>query len=136
MQKFLGYLNFIRNLLPSKVLDLTTVLTPLTSATTQFKWNNEHEQAFNMINQLLHSSISYAEPQTDNSIKIIYSDASDKLLGGILFSYNIEYFENDPPIDLLDVEYTYNDHLDFYSINCKTFASSKKEYSQFKNFIH
>ena len=136
VQKFLGYINFIRHLLPLKVLDLTTVLTPLTSTTAQFKWNTEHEQAFNMINQLLHSSISYAEPQTDNSIKIIYSDASDKLLGGILFSYNIDYFENDPPIDLLDIEYMYKDHLNSYNIKCKTFLSSKKEFSQFKNFIH
>ena len=136
VQKYLGYITFIRHLLPLKVLDLTTVLTPLTSATTQFKWNTEHEQAFNMINQLLHSSISYAESQSDNSIKIIYSDASDKLLGGILFSYNIDYFESEPPNDLLDIEYTYKDHLEFYNINCKKFKSSKKECSHFKNFIH
>ena len=136
VQKYLGYITFIRHLLPLKILDPTTVLTPLTSATTQFKWNIEHEQAFNMINQLWHSSISYTESQSDNSIKIIYSDASDKLLGGILFSYNIDYFEKDPPNDLLDIEYTYKDHLEFCNINCKKFISSKKECSQFKNFIH
>ena len=34
-------------------MDLTTIFTPLTSTTTQFKWNNEHEKAFYMINELL-----------------------------------------------------------------------------------
>ena len=136
VQKYLGYLNFIRHLLPLKVLDLTTVLTPLTSSVNQFKWTMEHEKAFNMINEILHSNISFAEPQSDNGIKIIYSDASDKLLGGILFCYNIDYFEHNPPNDLVDIESTYKDHVDFYKINCKQFVCGKPNLSHFKNFIH
>ena len=136
VQQYLGYLTFIRHLLPLKVMELTTTLTPLTSALTPFKWNDEHENAFNKINELLDSSISYAEPQSENSIKIIYSDASEKLLGGILFCYNIDFFEQDPPINLLSIGQAYKPHTEFYKIECKKFASSKTEMSQFKNFIH
>ena len=136
IQQYLGYLTFIRHLLPLKIMDLTTVLTPLTSAVTPFKWTNEHEKAFTMINELLNSSIAYAEPLKENAIKIIYSDASEKLMGGILFSYDIDYFENEAPMDLLDIEKAYIDHISFYNIECKKVVSSKHELSQFKNFIH
>ena len=37
LQKFLGYLTFFRTLVPLKILDLSTVLTPLTSVTKEFK---------------------------------------------------------------------------------------------------
>ena len=136
LQRYLGYLTFIRHLLPLKIMDLTTVLSPLSSLNCQFKWNEEHENAFNLINELLHASISFSEPQTDNAIKIIYSDASDQLMGGILFCYDIDHFEHDPPNDLLDIECAYKNHIEFYKIKCKKFVSSKPTFSQFRNFIH
>ena len=87
LQSFLGHLNFLRNLLPLQIIHLTTILTPLTSPTVEFKWLPKHTQAFNEIKELLNASANYLECPLKNAINIVYTDSSDSLLGGILFQY-------------------------------------------------
>ena len=97
LQRFLGYLTFIRDLLPHKLIDLMTVLSPLSSNTTKFVWEEKHTIAFNLIKELLDENFSYNEAMSDPYIKRIYTDASLSLMGGILFNYNIDHFSHPPP---------------------------------------
>ena len=85
LQRFLGYSTFIRTLVTLKILDLSTILTPLTSITKEFKWNENHNQAFNMIKEILKRSQNFEENISRNGVKILYTDASANLLGAYSF---------------------------------------------------
>ena len=87
LQSFLGHLNFLRNLLPLQIVHLSTVLTPLTSPTVPYVWSEKHERCFGEIKSLLQSSANYLECPLRDPINIVYTDASESLLGGILFQF-------------------------------------------------
>ena len=136
VQKFLGYLTFIRHLIPLKVIDLMSVLNPLTSNKNPFKWKEHHNEAFEKIKEILHADLNYAEPMSEESIKIIYSDASESLLGAILFSYDCSHFSQDPPDYLsLTIPNAFKNHITSYKIACRTVISVNHS-SKFVEFIH
>ena len=124
LQKYLGYLTFIRTLVPLKILDLSTVLTPLTSVTKEFKWNENHNQAFQMIKEILKGSQNFEENNSRNGVKILYTDASENLLGAILFDYNLTN-KKTLFLDFLQdfCIPDFSSHLDHYKIKCKLFPS-------------
>jgi len=136
LQRFLGYLTFIRHLIPLKVIDLVSVLNPLSSNKSKFNWTSEHDNAFNKIKEILNLDLSYQEPDSEDSIKIIYSDASESTLGAILFSYDISHYRLNPPDFLSDnIPKAYKNHIMFYKISCKIIISQEHD-SMFENFIH
>ena len=136
LQRFLGYITFIRHLVPLKIIDLVSVLNPLSSNKNKFNWTSEHESAFIKIKELLNNDLNYQEPDHPESIKIIYSDASEHTLGAILFSYDVSHYRLDPPNFLSNViPETYKKHIMSYKISCKTIIATEHN-SVFENFIH
>ena len=113
-----------------------SVLNPLSSDKSKFSWTSEHDNAFDKIKEILNMDLNYQEPDSDDSIKIIYSDASESTLGAILFSSDISHYRLNPPDFLSDhIPETYKKHIMFYKISCKTVISQKHD-SIFENFIH
>ena len=121
LQRYLGMLNFLRPCLSQKITHLTTELYPLTSPTVKFIWGPNHDKAFKEINNILQVGLAYVAPFED-SVFIFYCDSSEKMFGGMGFSYDIhntpgfferklvEHGEQIPPVSSL---YT---HLAEYGI--------------------
>jgi len=88
VQKFLGYLNFLRNMLNAHIFHFAADLYELTSSTKEFEWSEKHQNAFNEINYLLKNEVHYVEPN-NTGILILYCDASDKLYSSLLLNYDL-----------------------------------------------
>ena len=135
LQRFLGFITYLRALLPSKIVDLTTVISPLTSVNVKFSWEVHHNRAFEGIKEMLCQATAYNETRHENSICIIFTDASESLMAGIAFSYSLNDVLVDTPnhvIEIIDQEY-YN-HFKHYNICCKVFPQVS-EPNIFKNFM-
>ena len=113
-------INFIRNVLPTQIIHLTTILSPLSSNIKPFLWEEKHSLAFDKIKEILKTNFSYTEGRMKNAINIIYTDASTSLMGGICFHYSTENIIADPPPDLTDNRNVFLNHLNHYEISCKT----------------
>ena len=70
----MGYITFIRHLVSLKVIDLVSVLNPLSSNKNKFNWTSEHDNAFKKIKEILNMDLNYQELDSEDYIKIIYSD--------------------------------------------------------------
>ena len=134
LQKFLGMMNFIRNVLPLQIIHLTTILYPLSSNIKPFLWEEKHSIAFEKIKEILKTNFNYTEARLKNAINIIYTDASTSLMGGICFNYNTENIIADPPPDLINNRTVFLNQLNHYKINCKTVPLVKLD-NEFESFI-
>ena len=78
MRSFLGLLNTLRMCMPHTFLDEMAILNPLTSATTPYKTNETHKEAFEKIKKLLTSYPIFSNIIDPSLKKILFVDASDK----------------------------------------------------------
>ena len=85
LQAFLGLFNFLRNLLVPAAVHHSMKLSELTSVKKEFIWTEKHTYAFNELKSILASEISKIHMPTSGQIRIIYSDASQTLMGAICF---------------------------------------------------
>ena len=51
-----------------------SVLNPLSSEKSKFSWTSEHDNAFDKIKEILNMDLNYQELDSEDYIKIIYSD--------------------------------------------------------------
>ena len=79
------------------MIDLASVLNPLSSNKNKFNWTSEHDDTFKRIKEILNRDLNYQEPDSEESVKIIYSDTLESTRGAILFSYDISHYRLDPP---------------------------------------
>ena len=117
--RFQGYLKFIRTLVPLKILDLSTILTPVTSIAQEFKWNENHIEAFCMIKEISKGSKNFEENNSRNGVKVLCTDA--------IFYYNLTKKKTLYPNFLKDFcipDFTSN--LNHFKIKCKLFPSEDK----------
>ena len=78
----LGIYNYYRTSLPNYA-KVAEPLTDLTRKQVRFTWNDERQEAFDELKQLLISSHMMAPPDTHKPYKL-YNDACDYAIGGIL----------------------------------------------------
>ena len=77
-----------------------------------------------MIKEILKGSQNFEENNSRNGVKILYTDASENLLGAILFDYNLTNKKTLFPDFLQDFCIPdFSSHLDHYKIKCKLFPS-------------
>ena len=90
-QSLLGSLNFLRNLSVSSLRygHLLSMLGPLTSNTKKFCWTDENQRVFDEIKSILSAPDMCTFQSKCDTIKIIYSDASDYAYGGLCFALNV-----------------------------------------------
>jgi len=78
------------------VIDLVSVLNPLSSNNNKYNWTSENDDAFKRIKEILNRDLNYQEPDSEESVKIIYSDTLESTRGATLFSYDIIHYRLDP----------------------------------------
>ena len=83
---FVGMVNFYRDLYPKRAATLAP-LTNLCRQKKQFSWEEEQEQAFTKIKDLMAQDAMLTYPQFDKPF-IVYTNASEKQIGGIVTQEN------------------------------------------------
>ena len=91
-QVLTGHLNWIRNLLPLQASHLMARFSHLTSSKVDFVWDNECEEAFKGIKNILTSDKVFLYACKPNNIKILYCDASSRIYAGNL--YELDLYRN------------------------------------------
>ena len=135
VQRLLGYLTYLRSLLPPKIIDLTTILSPLTSVLDKFKWEKCHETAFKTIKEMLSQATSFNCPRHENAVTIVYTDSSEKLMAGICFSYSLNDVMVEIPEKTKEMMIPiFSNHFDFYNIKCRVFPTESSDYI-FEEFV-
>ena len=86
LQKFLGYVTFIRTTVPQVVLHHASYLSGL-CGNSPFKMEPGHIKAFNEIKHIIQEAECFIESGA-NSILLIYVDASESMYGSVAFAYN------------------------------------------------
>ena len=81
---YLGLLASFRDLISPTITNLLAVLSPLTSNKKDFVFKEEHVNAFNASKLLLISEELFIDLPDPSGIKVLYTDASEKIIGGIL----------------------------------------------------
>ena len=94
MQKFCGYLSSIKYFTPPELAEQHAVLAPLTSAKADYVLEKKHELAFEEAKRLLTSAPFFLAFPDYHACKVIFTDASDILLSGILLDVHL------PPIEI------------------------------------
>ena len=92
VRSFLGLANFYHRFVP-RFADIAAPLTNLTGNQAVFKWEDEHEKAFNALKQSLSSPPVIAYPKQGDTFTLT-KDASDVGLGAVLSTTNgavVEY---------------------------------------------
>ena len=84
MQKFLGFLSSVKYFSPPELSEQHAILAPLTSALVDFKMSEEHKKAFHRSKEILTSTPFYLDFPEYDACKVLFTDASDILLSGIL----------------------------------------------------
>ena len=127
MQRFLGFLSSVKYFSPPELSQQHAVLAPLTSAKVEFKLNQTHIDAFNKAKALLTSQPFYLDFPDYEACKILFTDASDILLSGVLMDIQFPalYTENVPintsSDNSLQMDVHQNDDLLFYSNKLHSF---------------
>ena len=86
IRSMLGIYNYYRTSLPNYA-KVAEPLIDLTRKQVRFTWNDERQEAFDKLKQLLISSHVMAPPDTHKPYKL-YNDACDYAIGGILVQYS------------------------------------------------
>ena len=89
LQKFLGHLNFLRNVTPLTVAHWASFLYPLTGSKLPFRLEGEHLRAISEIKAIMETDLSYIEPFS-NGVMVIYCDSSEKIFGSLAFSIDVQ----------------------------------------------
>ena len=87
VMRFLGYVTYLRELVPPTLIHLSSILSELTSPKKSFEWTPKHQEAFEEMKKILALGINFLEPTSAQGIKIIYCDSSARLLAGLIFNY-------------------------------------------------
>ena len=96
LQRFLGFCNFMHNLLPLSVSHLLSILSKMTSNKKPFVWGPTQQESFEQIKLAILSGECHTYlPPPHASICIIYTDASDTLMGGCLYWVDISSCPDD-----------------------------------------
>ena len=98
---FLGLTASFRDFISPTISNILAVLSPLTSNKVDFKFNDTHIKAFYLAKRLLLSDDLFVSLPDPSSIKLLFTDASDKLMGGIL----LEIYMKKPIIKIVNKEY-------------------------------
>lgn len=86
LRQFLGMINFYRRWLPNaaqEMLPLTNLLQNVKSKSAKIDWNQELEDAFKKIKQLLADSTELIYPDPNDKLALAV-DASSKAIGGVI----------------------------------------------------
>ena len=120
LQSYLGSLNFFRNLLGLEALKCMAILATKTEKG-KFSWDDDADAAFEKINSYLVSEkITLSAIQRD-SVNVIFSDASQHCVGGVMFNAPLQTL-NILEDDRLAIEYReihcpdLKKHVEFYDL--------------------
>ncbi|KAL7450320.1 hypothetical protein ACHAXS_000226, partial [Conticribra weissflogii] len=86
LRGFIGCINFIKNHIPKRA-ELMQPLTKLTKKGVTFKWSEEQQQAFQKIKAAVSEAVMLVYPDVSKPF-VLYTDASDYAIGGILTQEN------------------------------------------------
>ena len=117
MQKYLGFLSSVKYFSPPELSEQHAILAPLTSTQVDFKLTDTHRKAFDESKRILTSQPFYLDFPDYEACKVLYTDASDILLSGVLMDVsfpdlhteNVPVNQNLPNAIHFDVHQT--DHL-------------------------
>ena len=84
MQRFIGFLLSVKYFSPPELSQQHAIMAPLTGAKVDFKLTKTHIDAFNKAKELLTSQPFYLDFPDYEACKILFTDASDILLSGVL----------------------------------------------------
>ena len=83
-QKFCGFISSIKGFSPPSLSVQHAILSPLTSAKNEFKITEAHERAFQEAKRIMTTEELFLNVPDGTNLKILYTDASSLLLGGVL----------------------------------------------------
>ena len=94
MQRFCGYLSSIKYFTPPELAEQHALLAPLTSVNADYIIEDKHKKAFKEAKRLLTAAPFFLSFPDYHACKVIFTDASDVLLSGILLDVHL------PPIEI------------------------------------
>ena len=97
LRAYLGLINTLRSCLNHNFIKQMSVLTPLTSATREYKIEPKHVEAFEEVKKLLTTSDIFSNIIGLYNKKILFTDASDESFAGVLCQIS-ETRQGDPYI--------------------------------------
>lgn len=86
LQSFLGMMNYIRTTI-SNHAEVTAPLSSLTSAKSEFRWTQQHEEAFKKCKQAVMKATMLSFPDFKKPF-LIFTDASKEAIGSVIFQRN------------------------------------------------
>ncbi len=90
LQSFLGLVNTLRHCMPSTVHQSLSQLYELTSVKREFRPTEHHRRAFEAVKRELTSDNLVTYLPDCNKLKLLYTDASQTLLGGVLLEVDLD----------------------------------------------
>ncbi len=90
LQSFMGLVNCVRHVLPITVHENLSKLYSLTSAKQQYKPDQTHRQAFEEVKKELLSEQLVTYLPDNRKMKILFTDASTVLYGGVLLEVDLD----------------------------------------------
>ena len=89
VQILLGHVTFIRNLLPLRAMQIVSLFSHLASPKAKFDWTPEFRAAFEELKDIISSDKVYVYVPASHTIKLIYSDASQRLFAANCYSLDL-----------------------------------------------
>ena len=137
MQRFCGYLSSIKYFTPPELAEQHALQAPLTSVNADYIIEDKHKKAFKEAKRLLTAAPFFLSFPDYHACKVIFTDASDVLLSGILLdvhlpSIEIEITDQSAVIDIYQTDYLYRTENNFLRLhNLYVIVSECKSGSSF-----
>jgi hypothetical protein len=97
VRRFVSLVNFYRDLYP-KSAEILAPLTSLCGKNAKFKWETEHNEAFQKMKQTMANKTMLTYPNFDEPF-VVHTDASNKQIGGVIS-------QNDKPLGFFSKKLT------------------------------
>ena len=82
LRRFIGLVNYYRDLWPRRS-EILAPLTSLTSVKKKWKWEKEHQEAFDKMKRVVAREVKLSYPNFNKEFEV-HTDASDKQLGAVI----------------------------------------------------
>jgi transposase InsO family protein len=100
LQRYAGYLSSIKYFSPPELAQMHAILSPLASATVPYVVTDKHRQAFERSKEILTESPFYLSYPSYGNPKVLFTDASDILISGVLLDLALPPLKVSLPDDL------------------------------------
>jgi len=98
LQRYTGYLSSVKYFSPPELAQMHAILAPLTSASVPYVVTQEHRDAFDRSKEILTENPFYLAYPNYSNPKVLFTDASDILISGVLLDVELPPLKVSPPL--------------------------------------